>query len=50
MAQVLADLEQRLTDRTRQAVDGALARANRTRRPRPGDIDWLHTVHANLRH
>ena len=44
------DLEQRLTDRTRQAVDGALARANRSRRPRPGDIDWPHTVHANLRH
>ena len=50
VAHVLADLEQRLTDRTRKAVDGALARANRTRRPRPGDIDWPHTVHANLRH
>ena len=37
-------------DRTRTAVDGALARADRTRRPRPGDIDWLRTVHANLRH
>src|SRR4029079_13902036 len=37
-------------DRTRTAVDGALARANRTRRPRHGDIDWLRTVHANLKH
>lgn len=50
IAKVLADLEQRLTDRTRVAVYGALARANRSRRPRPGDIDWLRTVHVNLRH
>jgi Mg-chelatase subunit ChlD len=50
VAQVLADLERRLADRTRVAVRGALARANRSRRPRPGDIDWLRTVHANLRH
>lgn len=50
IAQVLADLEARLTDRTRTAVHGALARANRSRRPRPGDVDWLRTIHANLRH
>jgi hypothetical protein len=50
VASVLAELERRLSDRTRTAVDGALARANRTRRPRPRDIDWLRTVHANLRH
>jgi Mg-chelatase subunit ChlD len=50
IARVLAQLEERLTDRTRIAVHGALARANRSRRPRPGDIDWLRTVHANLRH
>jgi VWA domain containing CoxE-like protein len=50
VAKVLADLEHRLTDRTRVAVDGALARANRSRRPRPGDIDWLRTVRANLQH
>lgn len=50
ITQVLAELEQRLTDRTKVAVHGALARANRSRRPRPGDIDWLRTVHANLRH
>ena len=50
VARVLADLEARLTDRTRSAVHGALARANRSRRPRPGDVDWLRTVHANLRH
>ncbi|MEO6654134.1 MAG: VWA domain-containing protein [Ilumatobacteraceae bacterium] len=50
VAAVLADLEARLTDRTKTAVHGALVRANRSRRPRPGDIDWLRTVHANLRH
>ena len=50
VAKVLADLERRLTDRTRVAVHGALARGNRARRPRPADIDWMRTVHANLRH
>jgi hypothetical protein len=47
---VLADLQVRLTDQTRQAVRGALARSARTRRPRAGDIDWPHTIGANLRH
>jgi hypothetical protein len=50
IAKVLADLERRLTDQTRQAVRGALARSARTRRPRPGDIDWPMTISANLRH
>ncbi len=50
IASVLAEIEQRLTDQTRQAVRGALARAARTHRPRPGDIDWPHTIEANLRH
>jgi hypothetical protein len=50
IARVLADIEQRLTDHTRQAVRGALSRSARTRRPRPGDIDWPHTIAANLRH
>lgn len=50
IARVLDDLERRLTDQTRQAVRGALARSARTRRPRPGDIDWPMTISANLRH
>lgn len=50
IAAVLADLELRLSDTTRQAVRGALARAARTRRPRPSDIDWPTTITANLRH
>lgn len=50
IAKVLADIEARLVDQTRQAVRGALARSTRTRRPRPGDIDWNHTIAANLQH
>ena len=50
IAKVLDDLERRLTDQTRQAVRGALTRSARTRRPRPGDIDWPMTISANLRH
>lgn len=50
IAKVLADIERRLTDQTRQAVRGALARSARTRRPRPGDIDWPSTISVNLRH
>jgi Mg-chelatase subunit ChlD len=48
IAKVVADLEARLARPTIQAVDGALARSMRTRRPRPGDIDWDRTVRANL--
>jgi Mg-chelatase subunit ChlD len=50
VATVLGRLEAQLADRTRQAVHGALARQNRTHRPRPADIDWARTIHANLRH
>ena len=50
VAHVVNDIEQRLAARTRHAVRGALARSQRTRRPRPSDIDWGRTIHANLRH
>ena len=50
VAQVVAQIEQRLATRTKQAVHGALARSQRSRRPRLSDIDWGHTIHANLRH
>ena len=49
VAQVVAELERRFAQRTRAAVHGALARSSRTRRPRPGDIDWDRTIRANLR-
>ncbi|MBN1172425.1 MAG: VWA domain-containing protein, partial [Micromonosporaceae bacterium] len=50
VATVVAQLEQRVTQRTRAAVAGAVNRSARTTRPRHGDIDWNRTIHANLRH
>lgn len=47
---VTDDLVAHLGGRTHEAVRGALARAERTRRPRPADIDWDRTIRANLRH
>jgi Mg-chelatase subunit ChlD len=47
---VVDDIEQRVADRTRAAVDGALDRAARTHRPQLRDIDWNRTIAANLRH
>jgi Mg-chelatase subunit ChlD len=49
VGRVIDDLQRRFAERTRAAIAGALARPNRTRRPRPGDIDWLRTIEANLR-
>ncbi|MFV0451195.1 MAG: VWA domain-containing protein [Propioniciclava sp.] len=49
VAQVVAQVERRIANRTRQAVRGALNRAQRTTRPRPGDIDWDRTIRANLK-
>jgi hypothetical protein len=50
IAAVLDRLRERFEERTRSAVSGALARAARSRRPRPADIDWPRTIRANLRH
>jgi hypothetical protein len=50
VGQVVHDIERRLRARTHQAVHGALARSQRSRRPRMADIDWPHTIAANLRH
>lgn len=50
VGRVVAEIERRLASPTRQAVHGALARSQRTRRPRLGDVDWGHTIQANLRH
>lgn len=43
------DLMRRLAAPTRAAVRGAVARAHRTRRPRPSDIDWADTIRVNLK-
>jgi Mg-chelatase subunit ChlD len=47
---VTDQLEERLRSRTVQAVNGALNRAARTRRPKLRDVDWQRTIAANLRH
>ena len=48
--QVVDEIEQRVADKTRSAVSGALNRAARTRRPQLRDIDWNRTIAANLKH
>jgi Mg-chelatase subunit ChlD len=48
VAQVVADVERRIAQRTRSAVAGALNRAARSRRPKLRDIDWNRTIGANL--
>ena len=47
---VVEDVEKRLADSLRQAISGALNRAEVTRRPRPRDINWDRTIRKNLRH
>jgi Mg-chelatase subunit ChlD len=50
VARVVEDVMRRLADPMRQAVNGALNRAARNRRPRHQDIDWPRTIRANLKH
>ncbi|MGA4540360.1 VWA domain-containing protein [Uniformispora flossi] len=47
---VVDDLEQRIAQRTRSLVQGALDRSARIHRPRHRDIDWNATIRANLKH
>ncbi len=47
---VLDELERRLADATRQAVMGALNKAERNLRPRYSEIDWPRTIRRNLKH
>ena len=47
---VVEELEQRLANSMRQAVLGALNKAERNHRPRPNEIDWRETIRRNLRH
>lgn len=50
VAQVVAEIEQRIAASTRAAVTGAVSRASRTHRPRLADIDWHTTIRRNLAH
>jgi Mg-chelatase subunit ChlD len=47
---VVEDLERRLASATRQAVLGALNKAERNLRPRHSEIDWNRTIRMNLKH
>ncbi len=50
VATVVEQVEKRIADKLRSSVRGALNRAQRTRRPLLGDIDWARTITANLQH
>lgn len=50
VAKVVAELSRRIAQPTRSALTGALNRAARVPRPRPGDVDWHRTIRANLHH
>lgn len=43
-------IEKRLSPALRQAVEGSIHKAVRNRRPKPHEINWRHTIQANLRH
>lgn len=47
---VVDELMKKLASPTRQAVMGALNRAQRNFRPRHNEIDWNRTIKANLKH
>lgn len=47
---IVQDLERKLAAPLREAVQGALSRAVRNRRPRPNEIDWNRTIRQNLKH
>ncbi len=46
---VVEDLEKRLRNPLRQAIQGALNRSVRNRRPKFNEIDWRRTIRANLK-
>ncbi|TGE25171.1 VWA domain-containing protein [Hymenobacter aquaticus] len=50
VGKVVRELEQKLSNPLRQAVQGALSRAVRNPRPRYREIDWAATIRANLKH
>ncbi|MFL6028138.1 MAG: VWA domain-containing protein [Friedmanniella sp.] len=49
VGRVVAEIERRIVTKTTAAVNGAVSRANRTRRPRVPDIDWPATIGQNLK-
>ncbi|MBX9572025.1 MAG: VWA domain-containing protein [Candidatus Obscuribacterales bacterium] len=47
---VVDNLMRRLANPTRQAISGALNRAQRNNRPRHNEMDWQRTIRLNLKH
>jgi Mg-chelatase subunit ChlD len=47
---VVEELQKKLASPLRQAIMGALNRADRNRRPRHHEIDWNRTIKLNLKH
>ena len=47
---VVDELIQKISQRTIQAITGALNRAVKNRRPRYNEIDWNTTIRKNLKH
>lgn len=50
VGKVVRELEEKLSNPLRQAVQGALNRAVRNPRPRYQEINWAATIRANLKH
>ena len=47
---MVKELEEKLTNPTKQAVKGALSRSVRNNRPKFREIDWDKTIKANMKH
>ena len=47
---VVEEIEKKLSNPLREAIQGALNRAVRNRRPKYNEIDWSQTIRANLKH
>jgi hypothetical protein len=50
VGKVVAEIERRIANSTREAVRGSVSRSNRTRRPRLREVDWNATIRRNLDH
>ncbi len=47
---VVEELEKKLRNPLQQAIDGALSRSVRNRRPKLNEVDWNRTIRLNLKH
>lgn len=47
---VVEELEKKLRNPLREAIEGALHRSVRNRRPKFNEINWHHTIRKNLKH